>query len=86
MLVWTVNDEKGIDWCVKKGVDGIVTDDIAKVLEVYGKLKENTRYGWPARLLLQYMYFNFWIFMFGVILRRRYGSCIDRRMDDEKNK
>ncbi|KAK5020349.1 hypothetical protein LTR16_012610, partial [Cryomyces antarcticus] len=34
VLAWTVNDEKKMRWCVKRELDGVITDDPKKFLEV----------------------------------------------------
>ncbi|KAF2234993.1 PLC-like phosphodiesterase [Viridothelium virens] len=74
IYAWTVNDEKNMDWCIRRGVDGIVTDDVAKYFEICDKFNEHTRYGWPMKMLLQFMYFNVWVWVFGIIFSRRYGG------------
>jgi len=34
LLVWTVNDEEWMEWSIRKEVDGVITDDPKKFLEV----------------------------------------------------
>lgn len=34
LFVWTVNDEGWMEWCVKKGVDGVITDQVGRYKEV----------------------------------------------------
>ncbi|KFY25912.1 hypothetical protein V493_04376 [Pseudogymnoascus sp. VKM F-4281 (FW-2241)] len=34
VFLWTVNEEKWMKWCISKGVDGVITDDPKKYLEV----------------------------------------------------
>ncbi|KAK4122408.1 PLC-like phosphodiesterase, partial [Parathielavia appendiculata] len=34
LFVWTVNDRGWMEWCIRKGVDGVITDDVGKFTEV----------------------------------------------------
>lgn len=34
LFLWTVNDEKTMKWSIRKEVDGVITDDPKKYLEV----------------------------------------------------
>lgn len=34
IFAWTVNTEAKMDWCIRKGLDGVITDDPGKFLEV----------------------------------------------------
>lgn len=34
LLAWTVNDEMWMEWCIRKEVDGVITDDPMLFLEV----------------------------------------------------
>jgi hypothetical protein len=34
IFAWTVNEENRMRWCIKNGLDGIITDDPKKSLEV----------------------------------------------------
>ncbi|KFY64419.1 hypothetical protein V497_01705 [Pseudogymnoascus sp. VKM F-4516 (FW-969)] len=34
VFLWTVNEEKWMKWCINKGVDGVITDDPKKYLEI----------------------------------------------------
>lgn len=84
IYAWTVNGEKSIDWCVERGVDGIITDDIVKVFEMYEKINKGARYGWSIRVLLIFTYYNVWVFLFGMILSMRHGSWIERPIENDK--
>lgn len=33
VYAWTVNDTVGFEWCIKRGLDGIISDDPQKYLE-----------------------------------------------------
>jgi hypothetical protein len=40
LFVWTVNEPFWMRWAVKQGVDGVITDDPAKYLDVVGRYEE----------------------------------------------
>ncbi|KAH6696880.1 glycerophosphoryl diester phosphodiesterase family protein [Plectosphaerella plurivora] len=40
LYVWTVNEPFWMRWAVKQGVDGVITDDPAKYLDVVGRYEE----------------------------------------------
>jgi phosphatidylglycerol phospholipase C len=44
LFVWTVNEKGWMEWCVRKGVDGVITDDVGLFKEVrdrFGDGKED---------------------------------------------
>jgi len=76
VFAWTVNDKKKMRWCVRKGLDGVVTDDPKMFMEVReefetGKVGSETwtwkEYMLIARINLLVLVFS-WVFMwkFGV--------------------
>ena len=85
---WTVNDEKNMDWCIRREMDGIVTDDIPKLLEMCKTFKKEKKYSWlgSVKLLLGFAYFNIWLLLFGTAFNRHYGRCIDRSVELSKRK
>lgn len=68
-------------------MDGIVTDDVPKLLEMCKTFKEERRCRWPVTLLLAFTYYNVWVYLFDVVFRRRSGSCIiGRGVEVDKDK
>ncbi|KAI9714786.1 MAG: hypothetical protein M1820_000075 [Bogoriella megaspora] len=86
IYAWTVNDEKNIDWCIRRGVDGIVTDDAVKVIRMCEKFDENVKYRWTVSMLVGLIYFNFYAFLFGLIISSRYGLTVIRQSESKKSK
>ena len=69
---WTVNDELNMLWCLRHGVDGVITDDVVKFLAVCKRFRgDEEQWIWPVKSLLGLFYFNFWIWLFGLVLSRR---------------
>ncbi len=75
VFAWTVNEERKMRWCIRKGLDGVVTDDPAKYLEVCEEF--STKVGddrltwkeWASVLRIHLLVtVFFWVFMwrFGV--------------------
>lgn len=83
---WTVIDEKNMDWCIRRGIDGIVVDNVPKFLEMCETYQEEKKCSWPLETLLRFAYFNFWVYLFGAVFHRRYGTCIDRPVEADKDK
>ena len=83
---WTVMDEKNMDWCIRREMDGVIVENVPKFLEMCETYKEEQTYRWSLKLLLGFAYFNFWVYLFGVEFRRRYGSCIENRVEADKDK
>ena len=86
VYTWTVNDEKNMDWCIRRGVDGVITDNIPKFLEVCKGFDLEKKPGWSLKMVLGFAYFNFWIFLFSAVFMRRYGTCIDGKTVIDKSK
>ncbi|TKA58759.1 hypothetical protein B0A49_07303 [Cryomyces minteri] len=81
VLAWTVNDEKKMRWCVKRELDGVITDDPKKFLEVCEKYDEDSaRREWlPFVFILDIIRVNIFAFLYALLLRWRYGSEVDQR-------
>jgi phosphatidylglycerol phospholipase C len=75
-----------MDWCIRQGVDGIVTDNISKYFEVCETFNEERKSRWLSDMFLGFTSFNIWVFLFGIIFLRKYGTCIDTSVEVKKNK
>ena len=74
VYTWTVNTPKNMDWCITQCVDGVVTDDVPKFLEVCKMPEEKRKYPWQLKQLMGFAYFNMWIFIFMFVMARRHGA------------
>lgn len=77
VFLWTVNEEKWMKWSINKGVDGVITDDPKKYLEV----AEGFDDGKPLdRMSLRdyhtLAWVNLLVSVFGMIFRLRFGYSI----------
>ncbi len=78
LFLWTVNEEGWMKWSIKKEVDGVITDDPKKFLEVCRDYDDNA----PIhRLTLKEYPSIFWInllvIVFSLLFRFRYGFTVD---------
>lgn len=74
IYAWTVNDEVGMDWCVRKGLDGVITDDPKKYIAFRDGWEEgSTPLKWSWKTVMMYVRINVFAMMFGLIFWRRYG-------------
>lgn len=77
VFLWTVNEEQWMKWCISKGVDGVITDDPKKYLEVsdgFDKTKPLDPVTFKDYRALAWV--NFLISVFGVLFRLRVGFFI----------
>ncbi|KUJ18405.1 putative glycerophosphoryl diester phosphodiesterase [Mollisia scopiformis] len=78
LFLWTVNDEKNMRWCISKGIDGVITDDPKKYLELSESWKGGranaSLYNWAFLLVI-------WIMTpyFKKIFSRKFGIKMDQK-------
>ena len=48
IVAWTVNTEDRMEWCIRRKLDGVITDDPKLYLEVRNNFKEEDREPWLA--------------------------------------
>ncbi|EDN94485.1 hypothetical protein SS1G_10359 [Sclerotinia sclerotiorum 1980 UF-70] len=80
MLVWTVNEEQWMRWCIKKEVDGVITDDpktYLKVCEEYDSADSN-KVGFGFKDWMWIIWFNVLAMLFSWLVRCRFGFKIDK--------
>jgi phosphatidylglycerol phospholipase C len=78
LYLWTVNDADWMKWSIKKGVDGVITDDPQKFLDVCKDYDDDIPIrGIKMRELPSLIWINLLILVFGFLFRLRYGFRID---------
>lgn len=70
IFLWTVNDEIAMRWSIYKGVDGVITDDPKKYLEV-AKNYKGEKVSLTISLLFSALWINILVFIFGPMFFRR---------------
>lgn len=70
IFLWTVNDEERMKWCVMKGVDGVITDDPLKFLDV-SKHYNGERCRLPVSHYGTAIWITFLATILGFMFRRR---------------
>ena len=76
LFVWTVNDEEMMKWSIRKEVDGVITDDPKKYLEVckdYDGKKPRMKWGTLGLIV----FYQTMAFPLGFFLRWRFGYFVD---------
>lgn len=80
VFVWTVDKESLMRWSIRKEVDGVITDDPKKFLDVCDKWKRGDR---GARVdwieLLDAVRLNIYVLFFIVMFWWKFGEAVDRR-------
>lgn len=80
VLSWAVNDEKNLDWCIRRKLDGVVTDDPKKFLELQDQFAESKQPpAWSATQIPNLLRINIIIWIFGFIFGRKHGFGLDKR-------
>ncbi len=80
VLSWTVNDEKNLDWCIRRKLDGVVTDDPKKFLELQDQFAESKQPpAWSATQIPNLLRINIIIWIFTFIFGRKHGFGLDKR-------
>lgn len=69
ILLWTINDEVTMKWCIYKGVDGVITDDPKKYLEI-ARSYNGEKVHLSARQLFTVLWLNILVFIFGPFVYR----------------
>ena len=46
VYAWTVNEQDKMEWCIRKQLDGVITDDPKKFLEVCKRFDEKSKAPW----------------------------------------
>ncbi|PQE21030.1 glycerophosphoryl diester phosphodiesterase protein [Rutstroemia sp. NJR-2017a WRK4] len=80
MFIWTVNKEQWMRWCISKGVDGVITDDPKKYLEVCDDYDsaESKRSGFSFVDWMSIILLNLLAMLFSWLFRCRYGFRVDQ--------
>jgi len=73
IFLWTVNDEASMKWAIMKEVDGVITDDPKKYLEV-SEAYSGERFRLSMKQLGTAIWINILATFFGFIFRFRYLS------------
>jgi phosphatidylglycerol phospholipase C len=73
LFFWTINDDNTMRWCISKQVDGVITDDPRRYLELCRSYKGEkvrvTMKGWASFAFIKIM-----IPFYRILVQRRYGT------------
>ncbi|KAF5875180.1 putative glycerophosphoryl diester phosphodiesterase protein [Botrytis fragariae] len=81
MFAWTVNEEQWMRWCIKNNIDGVISDDPKKYLEVCEKYDstDSKEPGFGLKDWALIIWFNLLAVLFSWLFRYRYGFKIDKK-------
>ena len=71
MFLWTVNNELSMKWSISKGVDGIITDDSKKYLELRESY-QGEKVSLPVKSLMFIVFVNVMSRVFGAVFWYRF--------------
>jgi phosphatidylglycerol phospholipase C len=77
VFLWTVNEEKWMKWSINKGVDGVITDDPKKYLEIAdGHDEKKPLERLSLRELHGLAWVNLLVTVFGFLIRIKFGYSL----------
>lgn len=73
VLCWTVNEENLMRWTIKNGLDGVITDDPKRFLEVCDQWEQGKRkISIQPKDFLLFLWLNLMVALFGTLFRWKY--------------
>ncbi|KAF1983955.1 tubulin-domain-containing protein [Aulographum hederae CBS 113979] len=70
VYAWTVNSDKRMRWCLKKGIDGVCTDDPKRFLELSEEWDGDRSWEWRGTMdVLDVLRVNLFAFVFALLFR-----------------
>lgn len=81
IYAWTVNEEDMMRWCISKGLDGVITDDPKKFLEVcedWQRGKRDIHISWGQWMMI--LWINIMVLVFGGIFWWKHGGMGKQKM------
>ena len=76
IFLWTVNKEPWMKWSIKKGVDGVITDDPKKYLEICESYEGEKVYH-SLKSWVFVIWVNILVPFFSLLFRYKHGFNID---------
>ncbi len=76
LYVWTVNEPDMMRWSIDKELDGVITDDPKRFLEVCDEWEQGKReinISWGQWIMIAWI--NLLVLLFGTIFWWKYGSA-----------
>lgn len=74
-----------MDWCIRRKLDGVITDDPEKFLKYCSTWDENAKPpAWPTAVLLNMIRVNIFAWIFGLIFWGKHGFGLDRQYLQDK--
>ena len=83
VYTWVANDRAKMEWCIRRKLDGVITEDPKTFLEVCEKFDEQDKETWPVLTLKGYydmIRVWLWVTIAVMLFKRRLGSDASQRM------
>ncbi|KAK5170167.1 uncharacterized protein LTR77_004752 [Saxophila tyrrhenica] len=87
VYAWTVNERTKMEWCIRRQLDGVITDDVAKFLDVCERFDETTPENWmPVGALgyLDIMRVYLWVSVMAWLYRRMFRPVASRALIERR--
>ena len=77
LFLWTVNDDNSMKWSISKQVDGVITDDPKRYLELcrdyHGETVSVSLKGWSTFVIIKFM-----VPFFQLLVKYKYGTRMSK--------
>lgn len=77
---WTVNEKENMDWCIRKGLDGVITDEPKVYLDLRDSFDPTSKppeWAWAA--IMGFVRINVFAWIFGMLFWKRHGFKLDEK-------
>lgn len=71
-------------WCIRHGLDGVITDDPQMFLDVCRNYRVEHEPPWATSRILSVIRINIFAFIFGLIFWLRHGFGLDGKYIDKR--
>ena len=80
LFVWTVNDPEMMRWSIRREVDGVITDDPKKFLDICDQYDDRTEPAWLGWLIyLDVIRIHVMVMFFGFLFLHRHATKVSSR-------
>ncbi|CAI6332384.1 unnamed protein product [Periconia digitata] len=82
VFAWTVNDDRHMRWDIRHGLDGVITDDPKRFLELRQAWNPGTKDGdgFGVKMWLQVAWIQILVLVFGTSFYRKYGLNVGKEL------
>lgn len=88
VYAWTVNEWDRMEWCIRRQLDGVITDDPAKFLRVCEEFEDDKKAGWMELHLKGYidcLRVYIWVTVMAFLFRKMFRPVASRSLIEQRD-